>query len=96
MSKAKFTQGPWSEYFGSGNIIEVHNSDGLEVINWQGFDGNGNFSNLEIEANAQLIAAAPEMYEMIERLTKISSEDAKLYLENSSDLIDLLAKARGE
>ena len=39
---------------------------------------------------------ASDMYEMLESLSKMSTEDAKLYLENSSDLVDLLAKARGE
>ncbi|AUS02130.1 hypothetical protein NVP2095A_49 [Vibrio phage 2.095.A._10N.286.46.E10] len=46
--------------------------------------------------DAHLIASAPEMYEMLRALSEMCSEDAKFYLESSSDVIDLLAKARGE
>ncbi len=93
MTEAKFTKGPWTEYLGASNIVEVHNSDGLEVVNWQGFDGNGNFSNQTVEANAYLIAAAPEMYEMLKQIA--NAREIK-FDGSASQIWDLLAKARGE
>ncbi len=57
-------------------------------------------SNPELEANAHLIAAAPEMYEILEKIMKHlnhGSGDAMEYLNNSDYCINkLLAKARGE
>ncbi len=100
MTEAKFTKGPWTEYLVASNIVEVHNSDGLEVVNWQGFDGNGNFSNQTVEANALLIAAAPEMYEMLAEIMHNLECGNSDHIEINDALIprvqDLLAKARGE
>lgn len=46
--------------------------------------------------DAHLIASAPDMYEMLKQLSEMSSEDAKIYLEYSSGITELLSKARGE
>jgi hypothetical protein len=94
MSEAKFTKGPW----------QVIPQDGIV------YDNNGEMvcgyyptGEIEEEANASLIAAAPDMYEM---LTSILSTQKRRYgyaMELHIDMINLaeevnklLAKARGE
>lgn len=79
----KFTKGPWGEsgrlIYGSANLIATAGSTDIE--DW-----------LEVEANAALIAAAPEMYEMLKDLAaNYINSDCKI-----SDIENLLAKARGE
>ena len=89
MSDAKFTKGVWviKEAIAYKNQIRVKDKKGKQgkII-----------GNIRTRDDAYLIAAAPEMYEMLKSLSEMSSEDAKLYLENSSDVVELLAKARGE
>ncbi len=89
--KEKFTPGPWFTMF--GNHVHSHGN---------GFVARATDSPLgpaANRANANLIAAAPEMYELLDRI-KGMLEFCKL--ENSIDAeteheIDrLLAKARGE
>ena len=53
-------------------------------------------ATVEQIANNHLISTVPEMYAMLRSLSEMSSEDAKLYLENTSEITELLAKARGE
>ncbi len=100
MTEAKFTKGPWVLIDGQfSSEVEIttenrqENSKG-KICEMDIYFGGGH--GIEQPANAHLIAAAPEMYEMLRALSEMSSEDAKLYLEGSSDVIDLLAKARGE
>lgn len=87
---SEFTKGPW-----------VVNKTG---IHWN----NPSLCNIEIafgeigecicdtvyeEADAHLIAAAPELYEKLDELQKLLSDE---YLQTSLDIRNLLAKARGE
>lgn len=55
---------------------------------------------VEQKANAHLIAMAPDMYAMIDEVSKLREsniEDAVQWvLDNTDGLIDLLKKARGE
>ncbi|CAH9012540.1 putative coil containing protein [Vibrio phage 199E37-1] len=101
MSEAKFTRGGWN----FNQEIEVDDSmvivdDNYNVITYLHsgcvFDGSGYFNKMndEQEANANLIAAAPEMYEMLESLAKAIVHD-KNYA-TAKPVFDLLAKARGE
>lgn len=62
MSEQKFTQGKWAV----GECRQVLTEDGRTVAD----AGCSTFPKEEQEANARLIAAAPEMYEMLERLVK--------------------------
>ena len=79
MSEAKFTKGEWVVQFGD----MVFSSDGVnnEQVAAVCNDDNN---------DAHLIAAAPEMYAMLENIHK----NCRLPLER--DLVNLLEKARGE
>lgn len=83
MSNNKFTKGEWF-------VVE---SDGEITVTCEDYDIFTCWTDTD---DAGLVAAAPEMYEMLRALSEMCSEDARLYLENSSDVIELLAKARGE
>jgi hypothetical protein len=52
--------------------------------------------SLALAERDERIAALEEVYEMLNDLSKMSGEDVRLYIENSSDISKLLAKARGE
>ena len=105
MSKANFTPGPWSVTRNCVDTIEVVFGGGSyfrgdAYLNIQPVSSLSNFECIHsggtAEANAHLIAAAPDMYDMLRSLSEMSPEDAKLFLENTSDITDLLTKARGE
>ena len=83
MSETKFTKGEWRvERFVNGKGFEIAFNDDGEVITDYVYD----------EHDANLIAAAPEMYEMLESLR----EDYGLLTKVGKDIDKLLAKARGE
>lgn len=84
MSEAKFTKAPWKIQDDGYGLIGVLFRKGYGVL--VGHKDNESISN------AHLIAAAPEMYGMLERILKpYGREDI------SDDAIEnLLAKARGE
>lgn len=92
MSKAKFTKGEWvvlDEAF-----VYALNDDGVNQFDLtvQGNGDNG-ASDDELQANARLIAAAPEMYEILEGLSLTGELDQY----QISDRINaILAKARGD
>ncbi len=98
MSDTKFTNGEWkAEYYttkcdGADRVLayEVW-SDGPCVVRKTYTDYVDDKINNELLANAHLIAAAPEMYEMLESLRGDYDQCA------TAECIDaLLAKARGE
>lgn len=85
MSKTKFTKGPWKVQDDGYGLIGVAFRKGYGVL--VGHKDNESISN------SHLIAAAPEMYEMLEHilLEPYGREDL------SNERIEkLLAKARGE
>lgn len=97
MSEEKFTQGEWS-------VSDQREIDGIDY-DYSIVDDGGwyiahieNCSLKEDEANAALIAAAPEMYRMLKYLADgvrwggIQHTDRSLALE----IENLLKKARGE
>ena len=94
MSEAKFTKGPWLFHGNDGSI-----TDSTKAQNDIGFIVTDGWDNLnEGYCNAHLIAAAPEMYEMLEytrgllgKLTFANMEIECAY----SDIERLIAKARG-
>ena len=98
MSETKFTKGPWGiEYDGhEANIIGPvpYTSDQRDIayVNSEVGDIDGFACGVTAQANAHLIAAAPELYAALAELVRIHKtshvtwDDAEL----------ALAKARGE
>lgn len=107
MSGAKFTKGDWvAEAPSERHIMECGadittyevNCGEKEVCGFVFLESNG-YSLGEASANANLIAAAPEMYEMLELI----ANEAKDFSERTGkpvswvkDAEALLTKARGE
>lgn len=81
MSRAKFTPGPWNNKY--GNFIYTQNK-GL-IATCRPF--NGSADQLEIAfANARLMAAAPEMYALVEMIDPNHPILAKIRGDNNSML----------
>lgn len=78
MSEAKFTKGPW-KVWGDWAIKDCTPDENL-IATYE----HGEF------ANANLIAAAPEMYEMLEAIATLR------IVPTERKLSELLAKVRGE
>ena len=90
MAAEKHTQGPWhlnQRKDSEGEHLQISNSDSLDTV-----------CTLENGANAKLIAAAPEMLEVLERCIEAfrgamrgSKNDAL-----RTEVEQLIKKARGE
>ena len=105
MSDIKWTPGPWKVYADD----EVYSTTAKSAEDYPitvvpdsecGRDDYGvNMANRQqSRANAHLIAAAPELYEMLDMLMDASGlgDSAQLLAEERENIIELLAKARGE
>ena len=90
MSEAKFTHGPLHVGTDEEDMAIAVKTANNEVI----CRFTGDFSSTEDIANAQLYAAAPEMYEMLMRILR--NRFGHGCMVGNSEIIDLLAKARGE
>jgi len=96
MSETKFTSGTWAiEYFSSGNKIRVYSEDLTKTLH-----ENEKFFGVKLTqeemANANLIAAAPDLYESCESALILLS---KMGMESSDEYQAMLyatKKARGE
>ena len=76
-----YTKGPWGVFNHNGTIcIDNRGGDGRRpcIVDWPGFDGN-EMSRKENEANARLIAAAPEMLEAL------NAAVSQVHLTNSTE-----------
>lgn len=110
MSEAKFTKGEWELSLDMGGRTLIH-CDGVSICN--GIDCNHQGDNVdphnvEAEANANLIAAAPEMYATLENslneiymlVDKVNEKNAGFTNYDDMYMVReikfLLAKARGE
>lgn len=89
MSEAKFTKGEWKV---SSCGMSV-NTDGYKVA--RAHSGSAIPYTQPTKANAHLIAAAPEMYNLLERLSRLDDEES-IGDGNLWDIRELLSKARGE
>lgn len=92
MDEPKFTPGTWNNC--DGETIETKKARICIIAPL-------NLTQEESDANAALIAAAPEMYEFIEWLRSVEGQcailKAKRYLPQILDKLDeILKKARGE
>jgi hypothetical protein len=98
----KFTEGPWRVGKNSSGSIEVYIGNSFTNARHNEYmrigiatdtDGGDCTNNPKVEANAHLIAAAPEMYEMLNNIA-ISMECE--HGVDTNAIFELLAKARGE
>lgn len=101
----KFTQGLWQRGAGATVITQPKAiEDDFKTWIWEYWpicDASiGQKSREEKEANAALIAAAPEMYEFIRWLRSLNGQCAILNKKNLPEIMDraaeILRKARGE
>lgn len=104
--REKFTKGPWKATYDSQlqAAIEIYNTEDRIIV--ATLPDRGTVEAMpEIEANANLIAAAPDMYEALEfhcknclgrySISKDSNECA-LYIRGECMIANALRKARGE
>jgi hypothetical protein len=104
MKETKFTKGPWNFWMHENK--KLHGLSYLQIIHIgpEGVEKICQFDCLHdlmpqsekdsILANVALIAAAPDMYAMLEAIAK-EMGDCRILLRGQS-IQDLLAKARGE
>ena len=101
-NETKFTSGPWSADSPYSTMFMVVDSQQQTIAEVQcGTDEYGDYlANEKEQANAHLIAAAPEMYDVI--IAMLEQFDAEETCHNEYDYIvireakKVLAKARGE
>lgn len=91
----RFTKGNWHTEQRAKGVIILADSENLNA----GFS-ICSVNGPESEANAALIACAPEMYEMLKQVSQLIDNDGGAaidwLIENTFDIRELLAKARGE
>ena len=98
MTEPKFTRGPWTAKYDSQlrAAIEIYNTEDRIMVAVLPDRGTVEAMS-EIEANANLIAAAPDMYEVLEEVWRILDSTMPLSRDNRADRIKrILCKARGE
>lgn len=106
MSKTKFTPGPWKHTEALPRLVEASvplRRNGWKVPTTVCQLGEGNGWCKERAWNAYLIAAAPEMYEILahhlELIKKANDGDTvseQKIFEQAADIEKVLKKARGE
>lgn len=97
MSEAKFTPGPWRAWQPRGDESVPVRTDGLGIT--IAYVHQGAITNAQ--ANAHLIAAAPELYEALEWLETYAMVQVDRHPDAQDNkgwrnIIAALAKARGE
>ena len=107
-TKVTHTLGPWTEprhYRDSkGTLMEIAIYGGPHARTICAISPRANVSAEEQEANAQLIAAAPQLLEALERVTELAgdayandAESARVLLDASADIARAAIRAaRGE
>lgn len=93
--KENFSEGPWEVYENSA-YLEISCEKGQigdVCASGHVFDGGKCKTGIETVANANLIASAPEMYNMLKKMTEAKCLEKDVDWDHVSEL---LAKARGE
>lgn len=92
--ETQWTPGPWKVHGDETQpVFYVHGSNAVCDIRKP--DGRFYRSPRETEANARLIAAAPEMAELLERIALTPMQNAAHALDYIADARALLAKIKG-
>ena len=101
MSNTKFTKGVWSQshrkqYTGMYST-QVYDDKGQSIcdLNWHAVDEGNGVTSTDREANAQLIAEAPELYKMLSDFKDFAVRQGWQHV-LINDAEKLLAKIRGE
>lgn len=92
MNEVKFTKGPWAA-ISNGSYYDIGPKNDCSTIPIYPSVCIG--VQLERKADAHLIAAAPEMYEMLEHVMKCAAIQDNELIE-AEEIRNLLAEARGE
>lgn len=91
MSDTKFTPGPWITFQPRGDGSVPVRTDGLGITICYVHDG----AICDAINNAHLIAAAPELYEVLDRLVNWTCSEHGM-IPPVYDAVKALSKARGE
>lgn len=98
---AKFTPGPWEAIPDEGFTTEIHH-EGQFIAFVSGaedfpcFDGDRRELLIETTANANLIAAAPDLYRLLEKACEDLGGRDQLDIAFIDEMEGALAKARGQ
>lgn len=95
-NEANFTKGEWKIFNERVGVVDNSDTQSFGMMMEVAYIDMYNFGEDQGKANSNLIAAAPEMYEMLEMLISMPTYDAKHFLESDDSILKLLAKARGE
>ena len=83
----KWTPGPWL-MIEAGLFFDIMGPDGIYVVGDEGIGPGGG-----AEANARLIAAAPEMYEALKAVVQWA-DDLRYYSDEGTELAPVFQAAR--
>jgi hypothetical protein len=101
-NQPSFTKGIWSQshrkQMDGMYITQVYDDKGESIcnLNWHAVDEGNGVTSTDREANAQLIAEAPELYAELEMVCKSVSETGTVHPFDCIRIGQLLAKIRGE
>src|SRR5260221_9846066 len=102
--KGKHTPGPWKVYhaalrpqFSSNKIIEIQSDHAKAIVQWMGFDDSDRSKKTHL-ANAQLMAAAPDMLAALKAVAPIVAREGDGEAEQAAydALCVAIAKAEGK
>ncbi len=87
----KYTSGPWRIHWNAKDSAEIH------ALKYEIALLNGYVSEEELEANARLIAAAPDLLEALENIVEVTDRQDNLWwlmyeLRYAKDAIDQATK----
>ncbi|KAB2792569.1 hypothetical protein F9K96_05350 [Brucella anthropi] len=101
MTDTKFTPGPWEWETPLGDDCYSIVQAGLDAHKWRfiahisvGKLEEGEFPRRQCKANANLIAAAPDLYEVVDAMARFDGRNNNHHLKSMAKAA--IAKARGE